>query len=101
MTCKSGLDVASFDASVRIQDDLFAHVNNTWVREHPIPEDKSRYGAFDRLREKSEAAMRVIIEEAAQSSENAERAAGAAASELGPATQKVVTCTARSWTSIA
>ena len=87
MTRKSGLDVDTFDASVRPQDDLFAYVNNTWVREHPIPDDKSRYGAFDRLREKSEAAMRVIIEEAAQKAEDAEN--GNPAEGFGPATQKV------------
>ena len=62
---KSGLDVASFDSGVRVQDDLFAHVNNTWIEQHPIPQDKSRYGAFDMLREASEKNMRDIIEEAA------------------------------------
>lgn len=87
MTSKinSGLDVTSFDPDVRPQDDLFAHVNNTWVANHPIPEDKSRYGAFDMLREASEKAMRDIIEEAAGKAEAAENDG----TDAGPATQKV------------
>ena len=86
MTTSSGLDVASFDQSVRVQDDLFAHVNNTWNATHPIPEDKSRYGAFDMLREQSEANMRAIIEEAASASEAAQTSggdAGAAMTKVG------------------
>lgn len=87
MTSKinSGLDVTSFDPDVRPQDDLFAHVNNTWMANHPIPEDKSRYGAFDMLREASEKAMRDIIEEAAGKAEAAENDG----TDAGPATQKV------------
>lgn len=87
MTSKqnSGLDVSSFDPDVRVQDDLFAYVNNTWVKNHPIPNDKSRYGAFDQLREKSEAAMREIVEEAAQASATADDEG----TQAPPATQKV------------
>ena len=85
MTRKSGLDVANFDTSVRVQDDLFGYVNNTWIAQHPIPEDKSRYGAFDMLRELSEKNMRAIIEEAAQQAEEAEKTG----SDAGAATAKV------------
>ncbi len=61
---KSGI-TATFDESVRPQDDLFGYVNNVWVKETEIPEDRSRYGSFDRLRERAEADVRAIIEEAA------------------------------------
>lgn len=56
---------STFDASVRAQDDFFQHVNGEWVRSTEIPADRARYGAFDRLREASEAAMRELIETAA------------------------------------
>lgn len=63
---KSGV-TATFDDNIRVQDDLFGHVNAVWVRETDIPQDRSRYGSFDRLREASEANMREIIQEAADS----------------------------------
>ncbi|WP_109683655.1 M13 family metallopeptidase [Branchiibius hedensis] len=56
---------SSFDASVRAQDDFFEHVNGEWIKNTEIPADRARYGAFDRLREASEAAMRELIEKAA------------------------------------
>ena len=61
---KSGI-TATFDESVRPQDDLFGYVNNVWIEEAQIPEDRARYGSFDRLREASETNMRAIIEDAA------------------------------------
>jgi predicted metalloendopeptidase len=60
----SGLDLANFDRSIRPQDDLYRFVNGGWFATHEIPEDKSRYGSFIELRDKSEAAIRLILEEA-------------------------------------
>ena len=37
----SGLDAASFDPAVRVQDDLFQAANGAWLRNTPIPADKS------------------------------------------------------------
>ncbi len=37
----SGLDAASFDPAVRVQDDLFLAANGAWLRNTPIPADKS------------------------------------------------------------
>jgi putative endopeptidase len=60
-----GVDTKNFDSSVRPQDDFFRYVNGTWLKTAEIPADKARYGSFIELRDKSEAALRVIIEEAA------------------------------------
>ena len=46
---KSGIDGTGFDPSVRIQDDLFLHVNGEWLKHTPIPEDKSNYGVVRHL----------------------------------------------------
>ena len=46
----SGIDRASFDPSVRAQDDFFRAVNGTWLKKTPIPPDKSRIGAFPGMR---------------------------------------------------
>lgn len=64
---KSGLSTENFDLSVRPQDDLFGHVNGTWIEKTEIPSDRGRYGTFDRLREAAEAAVHELIEEAAES----------------------------------
>lgn len=63
---RSGINPHSFDQNVRIQDDLFAHVNNNWLAQNPIPEDKSRYGSFNALTDKAETQMREIVAEAAE-----------------------------------
>src|SRR5699024_4138314 len=53
------------DEAIRIQDDLFGHVNGRWLREHEIPADRSSDGAFHALRDLSEQRVREIVEEAA------------------------------------
>ena len=62
----SGLALDQVDDSVRIQDDLFGHVNGRWLREHEMPADRSSNGAFHALRDLSEERVREIIEEAAE-----------------------------------
>jgi putative endopeptidase len=60
-----GVDTKNFDTSVRPQDDFFRYVNGTWLKTAQMPADKARYGSFIELRDKSEAALRTLIEEAA------------------------------------
>ncbi len=62
---KSGIDAKDFDPSVRIQDDLFLHVNGEWLKHTPIPEDKSNYGSFTILMDEALLNLRTIIDEAA------------------------------------
>ena len=63
----SGLDLDWVDDAVRVQDDLFAHVNGKWLESHTIPEDRSVDGAFHVLRDRAEENVRDIIVEAAES----------------------------------
>jgi putative endopeptidase len=53
---------------VRVQDDLFRHVNGEWLAHDNIPADQSVYGAFHEMRDISEAVCRQIAEEAAAQS---------------------------------
>ncbi len=64
----------AMDTTVRPQDDLYRFINGTYLREHEIPADRARDGAFMVLRDLSEERVRTIIEEAAA----AEDAAGEA-----------------------
>ena len=59
-----GIDVTELSDEIRPQDDLYRHVNERWMARTPIPADKAGYGAFEQLRERSEAAVREIVEEA-------------------------------------
>jgi putative endopeptidase len=61
---RSGLDMRWIDRAVRPQDDLFGFVNGTWLRDHVIPADRAQDGAFRDLRDRAEADVRAIVEEA-------------------------------------
>ncbi|KID57923.1 peptidase M13 [Pseudoalteromonas luteoviolacea] len=65
-TLSSGIELANIDSSIRPQDDFYRHVNGKWLARTEIPADKSNYGSFTELNEKSQAALKVILESAAQ-----------------------------------
>src|SRR6185312_1453463 len=51
-----GIDLAWMDKSVVPGDDFFSYANGTWVKNTPIPPDRSRIGGFyiaDQQREKN------------------------------------------------
>jgi putative endopeptidase len=58
---RPALDFTNFDEGIRIQDDLFRHVNGSWLNRTEIPADKPLTGAFMELRDQAEAAVRDII----------------------------------------
>ncbi|MBO0812929.1 MAG: peptidase M13 [Microlunatus sp.] len=49
------------DPQIRVQDDLFRHVNGAWLASTEIPADQSWTGAFIKLRDGAEEAVRDII----------------------------------------
>ena len=61
---RSGLTLEGQDLSIRPADDLFHHVNGTWLATHEIPADRALDGAFIQLREDSDARVRSIIDDA-------------------------------------
>ena len=58
----SGIDFSGFDRETRPQDDLFRHVNGTWLRTTDIPADRSRWGMVDQLRDEADHNVRAILE---------------------------------------
>ena len=68
---RSGIAREAMDLSVRPQDDLFGHVNGTWIAQTQIPPDRVRYGSFDILRERSEEHMRELLADAAAGTDGA------------------------------
>jgi putative endopeptidase len=67
----SGIDLSNIDHSVRPQDDLYQHVNGSWLKATEIPDDRPLEGTFTALRDGAEIAVRDIIEEAAAKGEAA------------------------------
>ena len=57
---------------VRVQDDLFRSVNGEWLSGDPIPPDQASYGAFQEMRDQSEAICRQIVEDAAAAGDSAQ-----------------------------
>ena len=62
----AGLDYRGYDESIRPQDNLFQFVNGRWLDTTDIPEDKSNYGSFTVLADRSDERLRAIIVEAAE-----------------------------------
>jgi predicted metalloendopeptidase len=58
-----GIDLTAMDKAVKPGDDFFKYVNGTWLATFKMPADKTRYGAFDGLRDKAEDDVRSILEE--------------------------------------
>jgi len=57
-----GIDLAGMDKTVKPGDDWFSFVNGTWVKTTQIPADRSTYGSFIMLRDRSEARLRTLVE---------------------------------------
>ena len=60
---QSGLDLSTFDRSVRPQDDLYRFVNGKWLDTAVIPPDRVTYGTFTELAERAQLDVRRIIEQ--------------------------------------
>lgn len=62
----SGIDLSAMNTEIRPQDDFFSYVNGGWIAETEIPADKSRWGAFDLLRDRSTEQVKALIVEAGE-----------------------------------
>jgi putative endopeptidase len=49
-----GIDISLMDKSVRPQDNFYQFVNGTWMKNTEIPDDKTRWGSFNILRENTD-----------------------------------------------
>ncbi|PWR71989.1 M13 family metallopeptidase [Methanospirillum lacunae] len=52
----------TLDTGVNPGDDLFGYVNNPWIENHPVPENKSSYTAFTEVEEKTLEQLRILFE---------------------------------------
>ncbi len=60
---------SNLSETIRPQDDLYRHVNGSWIESAEIPNDQSSTGAFIRLRDLVEERMKVIMDELSEGGE--------------------------------
>ena len=60
----TGIDLSLMDKSVKPSDDFFNFVNGTWIKNTEIPADKTRWGSFDELRQKTDKDALAILNDA-------------------------------------
>ncbi len=59
----SGIDPANMDKSVRPQDDFYDYINGHWLATTQIPADKSSYGSFSVVYDKTMGELHGIIDD--------------------------------------
>ena len=77
---KSVFDIADLDTNIQACQDFNGFVNSKWVAANPIPNDRSRWGAFDKLAEDSLNTQHQIVDDASK---------GAASAQAGSIEQKI------------
>jgi endothelin-converting enzyme len=77
---KSGLDLTGFDRSISPKDDLYRFAGGTWLKNTPIPADRSNYGSFIILDDQAQEEVKQLIVAA---STQANRPTGSDAQKVG------------------
>ena len=78
---KSIFDVSELDPKINACADFNGFVNSQWIAANPIPADRTRWGAFDKLAEDSLNTQHKIVEDAAKGADQA--AAGSIEQKIG------------------
>ena len=64
----SGISKENMNLKAKPGDNFEEYVNGSWLKKNKIPADKSSYGVFDMLLDKSQKDVKAIIEEASKGS---------------------------------
>ncbi|MBC5837469.1 M13 family metallopeptidase [Flavobacterium muglaense] len=59
-----GINVKYMDKTVKPSNNFFQYVNGTWLNNTEIPSDRTRWGSFDELRQRTDADALAILKEA-------------------------------------
>ena len=60
------IELSNMDAEINPAEDFFRFVNNEWLKNNPIPEEYSTYGAFTEIDQHNELLIQGIIDEVSQ-----------------------------------
>ena len=64
-----GVDLSARNEAIKPGDDFFMHASGTWYDNYEMPADKTRFGAFTALAERSEKQVKEIIDDVASRSD--------------------------------
>ncbi|MDX1277505.1 M13 family metallopeptidase [Oceanihabitans sediminis] len=59
-----GINLDYMDTNVKPSEDFFKHVNGKWLENNSIPDDRTRWGSFDELRQKTDEDALAILKAA-------------------------------------
>ena len=62
---EKAFDPKSMNLSVKPGDDFYEYVDGSWIKSHPVPADKSRYGEFEIVEDRTYDRVKRIVESAA------------------------------------
>ena len=60
------IELGNMDTSINPADDFFRYCNNNWMKNNPIPEEYTTYGAFTEIDQNNEILIQNIIDEASK-----------------------------------
>ena len=78
---KSVFDIGELDSNIQACQDFNGFVNSKWIAANPIPNDRTRWGAFDKLAEDSLNTQHEIVDAAAKDAASAK--AGSIEQKIG------------------
>jgi len=61
-----GFDLANLDRSVSPCDDFYKFANGGWMKNNPVPADRSTWATYSKLMDRNEEELHEILEEAAK-----------------------------------
>ena len=68
-TLQPAIDTNNMDLSIKPGDDFFRYTNNKWLKNTPIPEEYTTFGAFTEIDQRNEVIIQDIIKEVSNSSD--------------------------------
>ena len=72
-----GINIANIDPSVKPCEDFFHYASGNWLKNNPIPDAQSSWGAFNELIDRNQLTLRTILTNVAASSANAAKGSNA------------------------
>ena len=63
---QDGIDRANMDTTVSPGDDFDTYANGNWKKLNPLPDDKSRYGTFDKLGDEADQQLKDLFQSIAR-----------------------------------
>ncbi len=63
---EAAISCSNMDTTIRPGDNFYQYANGQWIKNHPIPADNSRWGAFETLMEENYLQLQTIMDEASK-----------------------------------